>query len=250
MPFTGIVFFQNVDNATLDNIAALNDTKYFTSGDDIIVPADYSKVIGLYGLGDTTTRMRITSPSLLKRAPFEIRPIDTATEPVDRPPFHNLVKNPLQLDSDEALNAESINTGAAAVDQYCAVWLANENITPLEGQDIFSVRATGTLTATADAWSNGLMTLGSDLAVGTYAMVGARVEGATAILCRFIFPDDITRPMCIANDLESDIDESIFRYGNLGIWGTFKHDRPPRFEILCAAADTAQTFNLDLVRVS
>lgn len=249
MPFTGIVFFENVDNATLNNIAALNDTKYFTSGDDFQVPDTYDKVIALYALGDTTTRARITAPSLLKKAPFEIRPTDDATEPVSRPPVHDLRNNPIQLEADEQLNAETVNSGAAAVDQYVCVWLADSVPSPVIGQDIFTIRATGTATATADAWTNVAITLGSDLAVGTYALVGARFEGVTAIAARFIFPDDITRPMILGCDLEADLEHPMFRYGQLGEFGRFKHDRPPRAEILCAAGDTAQTYALDLVRV-
>lgn len=250
MPFTGIAFFENVDNAALSNVAALADTKYFVNGDDFIVPDPYNKIIATYALGDTTTRARLNSPSLLQKAPFEIRPFDNGTEPASIPPVHDLRANPLQLESDEALNAETTNSGAAAVDQYVFCWLADEVPTPITGADMFTIRATGTATAVADAWTNVSMTLGSDLRVGTYAVVGFRFEGATAIAARLIFPDDVTRPMVLGHDIESDIEHPMFRYGNLGEWGQFKQDRPPRVEILCAAADTAQTYELDLVRVA
>lgn len=247
--FTLVAFFENVDNATLGNIAALRDTKYTTTGDDIRVPPKFVNMIGAYALGDTTTRARLSSPSLLKKAPMEIDPIDPSTEPVSRPPFIDMIDNPHKLTEAEALNAFTTNSGAAAVDQTVAVWLADSKISPIKDKEIFTIRATGTQTAVADTWTNGTMTLDSDLDPGTYALVGAKAFGATMILCRFIFTTDDARPGCIAHDTNEDIDAEIFRHGRLGEWGRFPHDTPPKFEIFCAAADTAQTFALDIMRV-
>ena len=249
MGFTLGLFFENTYNATLDNITALSDTKYFISGDDFRVPQDYNQVVGVYAVGATLTRARLSSPSLLKKAPYEIMPIDATAEPVTRPPFVDLSKNPLQLTTAEALNALTTNTATGGDDQTVMVWMANEKIIPITNQEIFTVKATGTTTAVADTWTNGALTLDSDLDPGTYALVGAKAFGATMIACRFIFTKDDSRPGVIAHDAITDIDEPMFRHGRLGEFGRFEHDTPPRFEIYCAAADTAQTFDLDIMRV-
>ena len=69
------------------------------------------------------------------------------------------------------------------------------------------------------------------------------------IACRFIFTQDDSRPGIIAHDVITDIGEPMFRHGRMGEFGRFEHDTPARFEVYCAAADTAQTFDLDIVRV-
>lgn len=250
MGFTLIAFHENVLNTTLDNVAALNDTKYFAVGDDFRVPEKYNKLILAYVLGDLTTRAQLTAPSLLKRAPMELVSIDPNAEPLSVPPLINMAKNPFQLSTAEALNALTTNSGTSAVDQAVGCWLADSIPAEITGKEIFTIRATGTTTATANAWSNGAMTLGSDLDPGTYALVGAFAWGATMKLARFIFTADETRPGCIAHDTNEDIGDPIFRQGRLGEWGRFQHDTPPRFEIFCVSADTAQTFVLDLMKVA
>ena len=246
MTFTLLAFFENLINETLDNIAGLADTKYQINGDDIRVPKDYNKLIAAYAVGATMTRARLSSPSLLKRAPLELAALDAAAEPTSRPPLIKMVDNPFQLDSGEALNAFTTNSVTTALDQSIAVWLAKGKITPVKDSNIFSIRASSATTLTADAWSNCSLTLDSDLEVGTYEIVGAKLWGATCILGRFIFATDENRPGMIAHDAITDIDEEIFRHGNVGVWGEFEHDTPPKLEVYAAAADTAQNLILDI----
>lgn len=247
--FTLIAFFESVLNATLGNVAALRDTRYTTTGDDFRVPPKFTNLIGAYVVGDLTTRAQLTSPSLLKKAPMELDPIDPTAEPASRPPFINMIDNPHKLTEAESLNALTTNSGTSAVDQTVALWLADSKIVPIKDKEIFSIRATGTTTAVADTWTNGDITLDSDLDPGMYALVGAKAFGATMMLCRFIFTQDESRPGVIAFDTNEDIDPEIFRHGRLGEFGKFPHDTPPKMEIFCAAADTAQTFTLDLIKV-
>jgi hypothetical protein len=250
MTFTLAAFFESVQNASLANVAALGDTKYTTNGDDFRVPPEFTNLIAAYAVGATITRARLSAPSLLKTAPLELPIVDSNAEPASRPPLIKMVENPHKLTAAEALNALTTNSATGADDQTVAVWLAKGSIVPVNGKQILKVRATGTITAVADTWTNGSITLDSDLDPGTYALVGARMFGATAILCRFIFTKDEARPGMICHDAVTDIDDEIFHDGRLGEWGQFQHDTPPKIEIYCAAADSAQTLVLDLVRIS
>jgi len=250
MPFTLAAFFESTYNATLDNIAALGDTKYTTNGDDFRIPSEYTNLIAAYAVGATLTRARLSSPSLLKKAPLEFPIVDATAEPISRPPLIEMVENPHKLTPAEALNALTTNSATAGDDQTVVVWLAKGAIQPVTGKEIIKVRATATITAVADTWTNGSITLDSDLDPGVYAVVGARAYGTTMILCRFIFTKDESRPGMICHDAITDVDNDIFHDGRLGEWGQFQHDTPPKIEIYCAAADTAQTLVLDLVRIN
>lgn len=247
--FTLVGFFENTYNSALNNIAALTDTKYTTSGDDFEVPPNFVNLIAAYVVGATITRARLSSPSMLKRAPMELAPVDATAEPISRPPLINMVANPFKLTAAESLNALTTNSATAGDDQQVFVWLADGKITPVTDKEIFSMRATGTTTATADNWKNATMVLDSDLEPGTYAVVGFRAQGATMIAARLIFTKDDARPGVIGHDAITDVDEDLFRNGRLGIWGEFEHRTPPKVEIFCAAADTAQTYTLDLIKV-
>lgn len=246
MSFTTLCFFESTYNLALDNIAGMTDTKYQVTGDDIRVPKDYNKLIAAYVVGATMTRAQLKSPSINKRAPLELAPIDATAEPVSRPPLIKMIDNPFTLDSGEALNALTTNTATAGDDQSILVWLANSKITPIKDSSEFPVRATGTTTLTADAWSNVSLTLDQDLEVGTYEILGVKIIGATVLAARLIFSKDEMRPGVIGSDVITDIDEEVFRHGNLGVWGEFEHDTPPKLEVYAAAGDTAQTVIFDV----
>lgn len=252
MPFTGFAFYESVDNATLGNVATLaSERKYFREGDDFRVPDDFNKLMGYHMLGDTTlTRGVLTSPSLRATAPIEILPIDASLEPTSNFPVNLFPENPLTLASGEQLNAQSENSGAAADNTVVLVWLTDGDIVPVTGQEILHVKASASIVCVAYEWSQGQITLDTDLPVGTYALVGARVQTAGGIAARFVPEGDAYRPMLLCYDSDQDIEDSRFRNGKLGTWFTFKHDTPPQIEILSTSADVSQELILDIVRVS
>ena len=250
MPFTGVVFFQSVDNATLLNVDALAGVPYRTSGDDAFVPPTFNQVILAHAFGDTTlAREQFEAPSMVQKGAYEIKPIDLALEPTSAFPVTKMLDNPIVLDEGEAINWKGSNTGAAADRHIGALWLADGAISPVKDPNEITIRATAAITAVADTWTNGQITLDRDLKVGEYALLGARIEGATLSLARFIPSQSNARPMVLCYDTVADVEDTIFRHGNLGVWCTFKHDSPPAIEIFCSAADTAQVLTLDIAKV-
>ena len=242
---------ENVDNATLAGVTpAAGEETVFVTGDDMRVPANVNQLVAYHCVGSAITRALLTSPSLRAVAPLEILPIDDAAEPTSNFPPQKQLENPFQLTAGEALNANTTNSGAAATEQYVMVWLADAPVSPFTGGQIVHELATGAITAVADTWTSGQITLNDDLPTGEYAVVGFRVEGATLICARLIFTGQPYRPMVIGYDDEADIEDSMFRDGRLGILGTFQHDTPPRLEIMCEAADTTQQLILDIVKIS
>lgn len=251
MTVAGIAFVEDVDNAALDGLTpAAGEQTVFVSGDDARVPVDFNQLVMYHLIGAAITRGQITSPSIRSIAPIEVLPIDDAAEPTSNFPPQKQVDNPVELKGGEALNYNTTNSGAVATEQYGLVWLADAPVTPFTGGNIYHVLATGAITAVADTWTDGQLTLSDDLASGRYAVVGMRVEGATLVAARLIFTGQTMRPMVIGYDDEADVEDSIFRDGRLGILGEFDHDSPPRLEVMCVAADVSQQVILDIVKVS
>ena len=248
MPFTLAGFFENQDSATLINIAGIADTSLRVSGDNLIVP-NLNFLSGYYAMGANVTRAQLTSPRLLQSSVLDIEPVDLSAAPVSNPPFHDRFENPYELGRGEVLNALAAEGGGGASDASVFVWLSSGAIQPLNSGNIFTVRATGSTTLTADQWSAVTITLDSNLASGMYALVGLRAVGATLFAARAVFPGGGPRPGCIAFDAISDLDASRFRNGRAGEWGRFTNDEPPAIECFASAGDTSQVFYLDVIRV-
>lgn len=249
-------FWENIDIADTQQplAAALGEQNLFINGDDIRVPDDLNRIVAaaaICALG--ATQARLTSPSLRAFANHYIVPIsglaDSNAEPAANTPFSDLRRNPITLEPGEALNFEVDGNTAAAADQSALVWLSDGPISPIEGQEIHTTRATAAITATAGAWTNGALTFTQDLPSGRFGVVGMTVIGATCVAARLSFRGGGGRPGCIGADSYSDGFRSPFRYGQFGLWGEFETNTPPTLDVLCNDADTSQVVFLDLIRL-
>ena len=247
--FTLVGYTESQDSASLTNVAALSDPHIRVVGDDIIVPTALPNLAAVYAIGANTTRAQVVSPSIRRRYPVEIVPIDVASEPSDPVKFWGLWSSPIALDADEALNFQAAEDAAGAARSTGLVWLTDGAYNPVTGVEIFTIQATNTSTLTANAWTNGALTFGDTLPAGRYAVVGMRATSAGLVAARLVFSQFPWRPGCIAGDAVSDWGASPFRFGALGVWGEFEHNTPPSVDFLSISADTSQTVQLDLVLV-
>ena len=156
--------------------------------------------------------------------------------------------NPITLDEDEALNAFVAENLMGAEQEYVLVWLGDGPVQPVGGE-IFTVRVTNTTTLVADAWTNGAITFDQTLPVGDYQIVGARFSSAGLIAFRFVFVGGNNRPGGLGVDAAGDLNAKGQRHGGWGVWGDFRHNRPPTADFLSISADTSQTGELDLIKV-
>jgi len=248
--FTLVGYTESQDSASLTNVVALSDPHIRVSGDDVIVPSGLNYVGGVYAIGADTTRAQLVSPSIRRRYPFEIVPVEVAAEPADPVKYFPLFDNPLQLDPDESLNAQAAENNASAGRSTVLVWLCDGATAPITGAEIFTIRATNTSTLTAYAWTNGALTFNDTLPAGDYALVGARGSSAGLIAFRFVFSQYAWRPGAIGMDSVGEVGAPIFRFGKLGEWGQFSHNTPPTVDFLSLSADTSQIVDLDLILLS
>lgn len=249
MGFTIAAFTESQDTAgVLTEVAALADQHLTTDGDDILVPDEYNKLMGVMALGATISAARISSPTLRKRLNPDLSALNINAEPVLRDSFHDYMENPISLTPGEGLRALVAEGAAGAEQETVLAWLGDGAIEKASGE-IFTVKLTGSTTLGAYAWSLVPLTIAQQLEAGTWGIVGMRAISAGAIAARLVIPGSSWRPGCVAFDAESDIDMQRFRRGEAGLWGSFSHSFLPQVEFLSISADTSETIYLDLVKL-
>lgn len=240
-------------NAALAQLNALADPMVQPQNNNVVVPGQIgampplNKLVGYLAVGATLTGAQLQSPSLRQLFFPDIRPIDVGAEPTSPSKYIDLYGDPITLAVGEQL--EALITNTASDEESLLIWL-DDGQTPTLNGEIQTVKATATTTLTADAWSNCTITMSQTLPAGQYAVVGMRYEGATGIAARILFPGQYWRPGVPASVAKSGLDHRRFRNGNLGVFGQFSTTVLPSVDCLAAAADTAETFWLDLIKVS
>jgi len=248
MPFTIVAFDENyAAAATLDAMTAVADPHVRVSGDDIWIPEELPMLAGYIAIGATLTAARIESPTLRTLTPIDVAPLDLAAEPSTPAAYNNLAKNPKAIGGGEALNFKA--TVSAAARCLALALLADAPLAPVTGE-IITIKATNASTLTANAWTNGALTFAQSLPKGTYNIVGMRAQSAGLEAARLVIPGFSWRPGCVGADAYGDLIHQCFRFGELGIWGSFSHDVPPTVDFLSISADTAQEVWLDLIKAA
>ncbi len=248
MAFSLVGWSEVVDSATLTDIQALLDQHVTTDGDDILVPAFASNIIGVFAFGAHITGAQISSPTLRKGLMLDVAPLNVGSEPLSPLPFVNRLDRPIALTPGEGLRARVSEGGSAATRVGVLVWLQGEYEEPPEGE-IHTVKATSTTTLTPYEWTLCPLSLTQQLEAGRYALVGARVESANAVAARFVIPGSEYRPGVIGFDGSHATDNGIFREGRFGKFGEFEHTFIPQVEVLGVAADTSEVVYLDVVKI-
>lgn len=248
-------FAENIDSAgAFAFLAALTDARLFTQGDDLRVPTQ-NRVFAVAAGGDAVVqpRFRLTSPTLDELTRYEIVAVNSqngaGVEPDSPAKLDDLRMGMLELASDEILQAELLNNPGAAQDQWCLVWFTDSRPEPVTNGRPFTVRATGTTTLVDITWTSVTLTLDENLPPGNYDVIGLRPESAGCVAGRVVFRTGaFMRPGALGCDSVLDILPSMFRHGELGVWGSFPFTQLPAVEFLSVIADTAENVHLDLIR--
>lgn len=249
MTYHMAAFAESLDPAgALVNVAAVNDDSVFTSGDDIRVPTQLPFLMGGAALISATSpvQAQFQSPSLRQVANPDIEPVGLGLVFGDPAEFALQQDSPLSLRGDESLNFLVNSNPASAALHYGLVLFGDGPAQPVKGE-IFSVRATMSVTGVANAWVNGGLTFAQDLPVGNYDVVGLRVRAAGLVAARLNFIGGAWRPGVPGAVAIDDIIGMPFRYGKMGVMGTFHTNTPPSVEVLAAAAAITPVVILDLM---
>lgn len=248
MSFHLAAWTESVDQAAIASIAALADPSLTVSGDNIQVPTFGEYLMGAIGIGVNLTRAQLQAPSLRRILNPEIRPLRVAAAPAGNDGYLDLFNNPLKLDVAEQIQAFASEDGAGATRMNVLAWIGDGKVEKIT-DPIFSIRATAAVALGAFAWTNGAFVLDQVLPVGSYGIVGARYESATAIAFRLVFQGSTPRPGGIGQVSASNLDIKNQRFGGWGLWGVFESTAQPTVDFLAGAADAAETLTLDLIKV-
>lgn len=237
-------------NSALTNVAAVDDDTLSTSGDDLTIPDELNNLIGAVGAIDATGagRVQLTAPSFLRMGYLDVAPFSTGLTVTDPDHVKMFPENPIIMEGDEDMEALVYNTEAVAAEHYVGVFLADGPQSPVQGE-IFTRRATMSITNIANTWVSGALTFSSNLPAANYQVVGMRVVEATSVFARLIFIGGQWRPGCVVAPAVTTGDNDYFRNGNLGVWGTFAHNNPPKIEIIGAAGAVTPEVYLDMIQI-
>lgn len=253
---------------TLQNIAGMADTHVTVLADTILVPARCNKILAVYfesqvtAAANNTDQVQISSPSLRATSLLDIANwvnngavADETQIPPNNAPFNMFKEAPIELMPGEALQAFSaVLVAAAAENVVMPIILTDGDLSmPLTGR-IESLVADGTIIPAPFVWSASPVIFRQALRSGTYAVVGMKASSPTCTAARLIFGNQGERPGTIgSNTLENTVEQmgGLFRYGRLGLWGTFRDTNPPQVELLCSDADpvATQQFYLDVIKI-
>jgi len=227
-------------------MAAVADPHIKTEGDYIYI-AEQNKIIGFYCLpGTLGEQIRILSPSIRRVNPQYVSDFETAVQStgiVRRAFFPNIG---LTLVPGEGLEIEQYVTANEVVTHI--IFLAQAIPSPVQG-NIHTIRFSTDPVRTASAWSFAEITLLDPLPVGSYDVVGVRLETATGIAFRLVPVGGAIRPGGVCAIDAEDEDVLLQRYGGLGVWCSFIHGMTPGIELICSATAVKETIYgyLDLI---
>lgn len=242
-------FHESIDPAgVLVPINAVIDDSVFVSGDDIRTPIDLPWILGAGALLEATAPLQaqISSPTLRRMANQDIEPFGTGLVFTDLTAFHLHPENPVAVTPDEPINFSINSNPAAATSQYGLVYFGDGPQAPVTG-DIFTVRATASVTNVLGTWVGANLAFGQDLPIGNYDVVGMRCVEATSVACRLVFKGGIWRPGVPCANAVTEPDVMKTRTGRMGVWGTYHTNTPPSIEILGAAGAVTPVIYLDLI---
>lgn len=248
------IYFASVADATLAELTAQSDQIIAIQNSHLFPPRDLP-LWAVYALGTTVRRQRISTPKTRQIAIPQVSPMEQAALPADNPAVMDLRRMPYFLPREEEIAIEHFQNVGMAQDGWSVLFFGYENDarqmspTPAPVGDLTVLRATGTTTQTADAWSDITLTYDQQLPVGNYAVVGAQCFAATGIAFRLILDGQYPRPggLCQLNEGGRPWEGQVM--GGLGLWGTFRTVSLPRLQIYSSSADSAQTLWLQVVRM-
>lgn len=240
-----------VDPPIEEFVTGVADQHVRVVGDDIYI-GEYNRIVAMMAVGHSLRYARLVSPSLRRFFSPYIEPnVSLAGDSMDAWQPMDLSRNPIPLATNEALNAKSLQIEVhPTFANIVGVNLAKAALAPVSGE-IHTMRIidTSPTEITEKVWTNHQLTLGVDLPVGRYQIVGAECASSKGGLFRFVPVGEDYRPGGIMHDAVKTKQLHSQRLGNWGVWCEFDQLTPPTLDLLPYATTDYYSLKLDLVKV-
>jgi hypothetical protein len=245
----------SIDSATLTRIRNLvDDILNRPSVDRYRVPTEYSFIHWAAALGPNITRAQIVTPTLgVQRQSLEIIPRRRGASAFSLTAIEIFKPfTPIALTPDEDLEVQAAEDAVGASAVYALIALGPATLPPPPAGPIRRIRATASVTLTANAWSTVTLTPDLSLEPGIYTLINFIPISAGVIAARALFVGQVFRPgmpgLAGTEAAAVDYDDALFRQLGYYAMGTFKHTDFPQFQFLSSTADTSETVIMDVVK--
>lgn len=230
--------------AIIDPVLSLQNGNQFLSGKKL-------KVIAGAVLGASLTGAQLDAPSLRTLALPELYPGIAAAAVPDRYALSMFGQYGPVFQPNENFGLRVSVGGGAPSDNFGALWLTPGYVAAQTGP-VTTIPFTATIASLKGSWVAGALTPATQLAVGSYQVVGMEVIATGLFLARLVFPGTSTqfRPGVIANTTYGRVGQYQFnRYGGMGSFGEFESTAIPSLEVFgLAAGASAPVVYLDLIK--
>jgi len=229
------------------------DSTIGINGDAIQVPAKVNRLaaVGSIVTYGTMTQCQLQAPSLRELYFPDLSPLIVGTGFSLQAGLETRFEDPMPLVTNEGVNylSNGGGDGTTAGEVYGLLWLTDGPIQKSKGA-YHKLRATTSVSAQAGGWGNGAITFSQTLPVGTYQIVGLRVQAAGLIAARLVFigPLAVTRPGVPGVDNANVVMPAGFGTHEQGVLGEFESTSPPSLDVI-GGASTAQVLEIDLIKV-
>lgn len=198
-------------------------------------------------LSADANRVLLNTPSVRYVGLPSMVPVNASATVPSNPSLYDMTDAPLMIPAaDEiAVQGTQDNAGAQVMRTLVLFGFGRREI---PNGPRYRVRGTATITAVAETWVNGSITMDTVLPMGNYAITGLDVVGANLFAARLIIPGTSYRPGCLCRQSAGLAPSKIFTNGVLGVYGEFNSVNTPNLEILSAGTNSAQVVYMDVVR--
>lgn len=248
MSWHTLAWTNSLASATATDMTTVPDQIIQVQNTHFLPPMDLNAYMA-WAFGTDLQRVQISTPRLRQVSNVYVRPIQPTLIGANDANLCLMDRIPLRFRGQEEIVVTGLQDNAGA--QRATVCMSlGQNLLPVPAGDIYKIRATGTTTLTANAWTQVPFILESALPQGRYACVLAECITANAIACRLTFDGQYFRPGFPGiSDVNQRLANELYDY-IMGVAGYFVTYSLPRLEVLANGADTAEEIYFHVIPVA
>lgn len=204
--------------------------------------------------GANMSAARMQTAYLNNTAALWFRPWNQVAAPATNFNIADFTTSPVKLRKSENIVVQTSNSNGAATDSQYGILHFTDGIHERPTGKSLRIRLTGTTTVTANAWTRCVLTPDEVLPNARFAIMGFDAISTTGLAARLNIPGwtasgVVMSPGAVCLRSLADRQPYPWYESPFGKIGEFDNQTIPGLEILCTAADTAQTVFMDIIQL-